>query len=333
MSKRNIKNHGKRKPHGKQVSLTPDKGTNVQRKHKDTLFQFIFRDRKKLLQLYNALNQSGYEDEEGLQIITLENVVYLGYKNDISFLVDMILYLAEHQGSWNPNMPLRGVLYFARLYRNYIEENEYNLYGTKRLELPVPRYVIFYNGKEKRPEREILKLSDSFKETEKFRASAEDEEGRYLPPVAMECKALVLNINYGNNKTFLEMCRPLMDYSLFVHMIRENISAGHEPSEAVNLTVDACVSQGILTDVLKGHRREVVAMFLEDYDEELYHKMVRKEGYEEGYEEGHDNGDTQRQKKIGTLCECLVKDNRQKEVIRAMTDFEFQEQLMKEYGI
>lgn len=213
MSKRNIKNHGKRKPHGKQVSLTPDKSTNVQRKHKDTLFRFIFRDRKKLLQLYNALNQSGYEDEEG----------------------------------------------------------------------------------------------------------------RYLPPVAMECKVLVLNINYGNNQAFLEMCRPLMAYSLFVHKIRENISAGHEPSEAVNLAVDTCISQGILTDVLKGHRREVVAMFLEDYDEELYHKMVRKEGYEEGAEA--------KQEQISTLYKRLLQENRQNEIGRAMTDFEFQEQLMKKYGI
>ena len=40
-----------------------------------------------------------------------------------------------------------------------------------------------------------------------------------------------------------------------------------------------------------------------------------------------------KQKKIGTLCECLIKDNRQEEIIRAMTDFEFQEQLMKEYEI
>ena len=62
--------------------------------------------KKKLLRLYNALNNSDYEDENLLEITTIENVIYLGVKNDLSFLVDMSLYLMEYQGSWNGNMPL-----------------------------------------------------------------------------------------------------------------------------------------------------------------------------------------------------------------------------------
>ena len=292
--KMNQKNHGKRKPHVKAASLTPDKGTAVQRKHKDTLFRFIFRDRRKLLQLYNALNQSDYQDPNALQITTLENVLYLGYKNDISFLVDMTLYLMEHQGSWNPNMPLRGVLYFARLYRDFLEENGYDLYGTKLFELPVPRYVVFYNGKEEKPERQILRLSDSFPEERDFSAETAKGEGKeladksspYLPPPALECQALVLNINYGNNLEFMNKCRPLLEYSKFIHRIRENIKAGHAPVEAANLAVEYCLANGILTDVMRAHRKEVVGMFLEDYDAELHYRTLRREGYEDGVEDG-----------------------------------------------
>lgn len=291
--KTNHKPHGKRKLHVQTASLTPDKGTAVQRPHKDTLFRFIFRDKKKLLQLYNALNQSDYQDPDGLQITTLENVVYLSYKNDISFLVDMTLYLVEHQGSWNPNMPFRGVLYFARIYRDYVEQKGYDLYGTKRFPLPVPRYVVFYNGREDRPERQILKLSDSFPQKSNFSGedSAEEKElpekpGIYLPPPALECQALMLNINYGHNREFMKQCKPLMEYSRFIHCIRENIRNGCSPTEAADLAVEYCLANGILTDVLRAHRKEVVGMFLEDYDEELHYRTLRREGYEDGFGDG-----------------------------------------------
>ena len=84
------KSHVKRK---RSASHTPDKGTYVQREHKDRLFRFIFRDRKKLLQLYNALNESDYDDETELTVTTLENVLYLGYKNDVAFLLEQVLFL------------------------------------------------------------------------------------------------------------------------------------------------------------------------------------------------------------------------------------------------
>ena len=84
------KSHVKRK---RSASHTPDKGTYVQREHKDRAFRFIFRDRKKLLQLYNALNESDYDDETELTVTTLENVLYLGYKNDVAFLLEQVLFL------------------------------------------------------------------------------------------------------------------------------------------------------------------------------------------------------------------------------------------------
>ena len=48
------------------------------------------------------------------------NVLYLSMKNDISFLVSGTLNLYEHQSTYNSNMPMRGVLYFARLYGKII---------------------------------------------------------------------------------------------------------------------------------------------------------------------------------------------------------------------
>ena len=86
----------------------------------------------------------------------------MDYKNDISFLIDSTLNLYEHQSTWNPNMPLRGLGYFARLYEDYVRLNELNIYSETRIKMPKPQYFVFYNGTKAEPDRQILKLSDSF---------------------------------------------------------------------------------------------------------------------------------------------------------------------------
>lgn len=80
-----------------------EKTTHIVRNYKDT----VFRDKARLLELYNAVNQTSYENPEELQIVTLENAVYLGMKNDVAFIIDFHMYLYEHQSTVNPNMPLR----------------------------------------------------------------------------------------------------------------------------------------------------------------------------------------------------------------------------------
>ncbi len=359
MAKKSSKNHARQKPQKAYAAFTPDKGTYVQRTHKDTLFRFIFRNKQKLLQLYNALSSSDYKDTDLLTITSLENVLYLGYKNDISFLIDMTLYLVEHQGSWNPNMPLRGVFYFARLYQNYIDENGYDLYGSKAFLLPYPQFIVFYNGTAKKPERQILKLSDSFPQKQ--------AHGFFTPP-ALECQALMLNINYGNNRQLMENCRPLMEYSQFIHQIRQYITAGYTPAHAVDSAVNVCIQKGILADVLKAHRKlmeysqfihqirqyitagytpahavdsavnvciqkgiladvlkahrkEVITMFLEDYDEELHLRTLRREGYEDGMEQ------------LNRLVKHLLADNRMDDLKRSLDDSDFQKALLKEYDL
>ena len=127
------------------------------RKYKDELFRFIFQDKRDLLSLYNAVNGTNYQDPEDLEINTLENVIYLKMKNDLSFLVGASMNLYEHQSTWNPNMPLRGLLYFAELYERYINSKGYRLSGNTCIPLPFPNYIVFYNGLEREAEREYLR--------------------------------------------------------------------------------------------------------------------------------------------------------------------------------
>ena len=102
---------------------------HINRAFKDSLFRMIFRERDELLELYNAVNGSHYDNPDDLTITTIEDVLYLGMKNDISFLIGQYLNLYEAQSSWNPNMPLRGLFYFSRLYQGYIKQQQLDLYS------------------------------------------------------------------------------------------------------------------------------------------------------------------------------------------------------------
>ena len=50
----------------------------VNRNYKDTIFRMLFSDRKNLLSLYNAINGTSYMNPEELEIVTLENAIYMG---------------------------------------------------------------------------------------------------------------------------------------------------------------------------------------------------------------------------------------------------------------
>ena len=110
----------------------------VKRKYKDILFRYVFRGKKEILQLYNAINNTNYTNADDLAITTMEDVIYVGMKNDLSFIIVNELNLYEHQSTINENMPLRGLLYFARLYESYLDTRELNRHQRRRIPLPFP---------------------------------------------------------------------------------------------------------------------------------------------------------------------------------------------------
>ena len=131
----------------------------VNRKYKDRLFRFLFQDKKDLLELYNAVNGSSYSDPEELEIVTLEDVIFMKMKNDLSFMISDQLNLYEHQSTFSPNMPLRGLHYFARQYEGMAVRQKEELYSSTLLKLPTPEYIIFYNGKREQADCTTLYLS------------------------------------------------------------------------------------------------------------------------------------------------------------------------------
>ena len=160
----------------------------VNRTFKSTVFIMLFEDKNNLLELYNAMTGKHYTDPELLEINTLENAIYMTMKNDVSFLIDGRLSLYEHQSTYNPNLPLRFLIYIAKLYAGMTKDA--NLYGTKVVQIPPPEFVIFYNGQDTQPERDVLKLSDMYKVKER--------------EVKLELQAVMLNISGDNNKGLKE---------------------------------------------------------------------------------------------------------------------------------
>ena len=171
-------------------------------------------------------------------------------------------------------MPLRGLLYFAELYERYINSNGYRLSGNTCIPLPFPNYIVFYNGLEREAERMELRLSEAF------------ESGREGYEPALECRALVLNINSGHNRELMEKCQRLQEYAEFIGEIRKNLQRGMVLEKALGQAIDHCLAHGILTDILRRSQAEVRRMLLEEYDEKAEREYLRKEAIEEGIEQG-----------------------------------------------
>ena len=230
---------------------------HIRQNFKDRLFITLFHDKKELLILYNAINGSNYDDPNLLEITTLDDMVYLGVKNDCSFIIGSYLNLYEHQSTINPNMPIRGFNYFSSIYRTYIQTQNLDIYGTVQVKLPTPRYIIFYNGEKELPDRSELRLSDAFME----------KDG------CLECVATVININLGHNEAIMNSCKTLFQYAQFVAKVREFLADGYYFAEAVNHAVDFCIEQDILRDFLLKNRSEVCYMFDTDYSEKKFLAM------------------------------------------------------------
>lgn len=239
------------------------------RTYKDTLFRLIFKEKKNLLSLYNAMNGTNYDNPDGLEIVTLENAIYMDMKNDVAFLLCDELHLYEHQSTKNPNMPLRDLFYIAREYEKLIDKK--TLYSSVPIQIPAPHFVMFYNGTDEEPERYTLHLSDLYSKHEK--------------QPELELSVQMININYGMNQEILAQCKMLLDYAKYVDRIRKHaILLSIE--DAVEQAITECINEGILTELLTKYRREVMQVSIFEYDAEKEMKLFREAERGAGYAEG-----------------------------------------------
>ena len=196
-----------------------------------------------------------------------------------------------------PNIPLRDLFYVASIYRDMIDIND--TYTAKRMKIPTPRFVVFYNGTAPMEDQRVYKLSDMF--------------GHKTDTPELELVVRVININEGHNKELMEACKSLKQYSLFVSKVRKYIeeerkkySEVHEEvddililsneerktiiSDAVAKAIDECIAEDILRDFFEKYREEVIKVGVIEYSAERHLNAVKNEGIDIGIDIGLDKG-------------------------------------------
>ena len=255
---------------GTQVS---EKIPAANRQYKDTVFRMLFSEKENLLSLYNAVTGKAYQNADDLKIVTLENAIYMGMKNDLAFMLETNIYLYEHQSTLNPNIPLRDLIYIGIEYQQYVDDK--SLYSSRLQKIPAPKFMVFYNGTDAVDDRVELRLSKAYEHL----AGEPD----------LELKVLMLNVNEGHNKELMEQCQTLKEYAIYVARVRKYASA-QNLNDAVERAITECIKEGILVDFLRKNRSEVKMVSILEYDKEWEEKKLRKAEYEAGKSDGIEIG-------------------------------------------
>ena len=254
-------------------------GTSPDIKYKDTVFRKLFSDPARLLELYNAMNKSNYTDSSELEINTLDNAVYLGMKNDVSFIFHNELWLYEHQSTVNPNMPLRDLIYTADILASKFYDK--SVYSSVQIKIPSPRFIVFYNGSRNVPEQYMYRLSDAYYQNN-------NGEAPFCEPF-LELKVLVININGCYNEDIKRSCKTLSDYQTYVSLVRA-YSATMPIEKAVSTAIEECIGNNVLREFLEKERAVVMSLSVFEFNKEREFKIVREDEREEGIRIGMERG-------------------------------------------
>ena len=246
--------------------------TKENREVKNSVFVDLFYEDESAeendIALYNALHDEPLPEGTKIEKIRIDNVLYMKFKNDISFGVNgKLLVLGEHQSTINKNMPLRSLMYIGRAYEKLVPMRD--RYRKSIVHLPKPEFYTFYNGKEPWTKETVLKLSDAY----------HIQDGDYM----LDLSVKVININPEEHHEILERCQVLKEYGQFIDTIRKYQELGVD--EPYKCAVEECIGEGILSDYLSKKGSEVVNMLIAEYDYDLDIEVQREEAFEEGAEQ------------------------------------------------
>ncbi|SHH94647.1 hypothetical protein SAMN02745229_01282 [Butyrivibrio fibrisolvens DSM 3071] len=295
--------------------------------YKDTVFRMLFNNKVRLLELYNAINGTSYHNPDDLTITTLNGETFLKMKNDLSFIINFELNLFEHQSTPCPNIPLRDLYYLAANLKEIYPTEK--IYSTSMLQIPAPRFFMFYNGTTSMNDKVIYRLSDMFI--------------HHMDSPSVELIVTALNVNNGHNKELMEACEALKGYSLFVEKVRkykqeaeaEYDSSHSTPlrllvdnqkvmkkliSKSVSKAIDDCIQEDILQDFFNEYRKEIIEVGVLEYSYERHMQMLQDESYDAGINN------------TNALYSWLDSEGRQADIIKAIHDRDFLSKLFEEYS-
>lgn len=255
---------------------------NTNKNYKDSVFTRLFSNKKELLNLYNAIKDTNYNiNDTDINIITLENILFMDRKNDLCFTInDKLVVLVEHKSSINNNMPLRFLFYIAREYEKIIDDK--NIYKSNLIKIPTPEFIVLYNGKNEYPKSNKLYLSDAF---------------YYKDNLNLELIVDVININYDVHNIILDKSNTLNGYSYFVYLVREyqkQFKTKIEKSDlleySIKKAIETCIEKNILNDFLKSNGSEVINMLSVEFNLDVAKEVWKEEAFQDGFENGIEQG-------------------------------------------
>ncbi|MGN0243827.1 MAG: hypothetical protein ACI4CT_07195, partial [Lachnospiraceae bacterium] len=216
---------------------------NTNRNFKSDLFAALFSEKpERLVELFNFVMQTDYPADTEVELVTLEDALFTNFRDDIAFVMNhCMLLITEHQSTFNENMPMRDLQYLSKEYMRMISHR--SILQRKLVKIPTPQLIVLYNGKEKRPAREILKLSDA-----------------YMVPTddpCLEVRVTVINLNHPDNEPYIKRARTLSDYHTFVRYVTAQVAETKDLDAAISAAIKYCVANDILKDFLLSHEAEV----------------------------------------------------------------------------
>jgi hypothetical protein len=252
------------------------------KKFKSSVFSLLFSEPDLLRELYCALDGISLPPDAPVTINTLEEVLFMGFINDISFEIDgKLVVLIEHQSTVNPNMALRLLMYIGRVYEKIIEGR--NIYSRKLLKIPRPEFFVLYNGVEPYPDEEVIRLSEAFEELKSLGLAEKDTP-------ALELTVKVININEGRNGAIAARCKKLAEYGAFVARVRSFEKELGSMKKAIKEAVKYCQKHDILKEFLKLHASEVLSMLYTEWNMDDALAVRYEEGHEDGIAKGIEDG-------------------------------------------
>ena len=254
---------------------------NANKNHKSSVFSFLFGQPEILRELYSAITGVEIPLDKTININTLSDVLFMKQINDLSFTIDdKIVVLIEHQSTINDNVPVRLLMYIARVYEKMLDRNL--LYRKKLVQIPTPEFFVLYNGEAKFPDHKELRLSTAFKNIEEFKLL----DNFKLP---LELIVHVYNINHGRNPEMLAKSKTLDSYSIFIKKVNE-FKKKFSLDESLKNAIKYCIENDILSQFLREHGSEVINMLTDELTMEEIIAIRCEDACEEAREEGMEKG-------------------------------------------
>ncbi|GHV95640.1 hypothetical protein AGMMS50293_19600 [Spirochaetia bacterium] len=230
------------------------------REYKSSVFSLLFSNPDILRELYSALEGITLPPTVSIIINTLEDAMFMKRINDLSFTIGKkLVVLIEYQSTINPNMPLRILMYIARIYEKIVESS--NIYARGLIKIPRPELIVLYDGPDTDWDTQELKLSDAFEDVSELGIDN-------TKPPPLELSAVVYNINQGHNKAILQRSETLNGYSAFIDKVREFNNEPGNLKTAIKKAAEYCIERNILKSFLKTHSSEVINMLFAEWKDE-----------------------------------------------------------------